>query len=603
MGVLVLTLVFSGASFKLQAQEVHVTHLYTDFNGFWSSGVDSKSRVHPNNHHNVLGFTYGGRTFSTGVDDAKLLGHAIEFTPMTFQSLPVTEIPITSGNSRFAQFGSMADGLLDSTDHTALPVDFPVKLNDVLNDGVNGLDISTGVTNMTTSNNQPVKMEYPFGSIIGLEEIGDGSPDIIISQIAQPIASQTDRIWFEDGAGNRVGHAIHIDQTDLEPLGTSRSDFFDPNTGEVTSNYINSPRDLRLSAYEASEFGLNQDNYLKARQLVYQLGGKSDVGFIAFNMRLFELLVANDDAATTYEGVSVEVDVLQNDRIPSRDENVPITIETAPKNGTASVVDSQVVYTPNPEFIGTDTFRYQICSAFLNSCHSATVRVQVGGADLRLRKELQNPYVSIGEVAEFLVEVNNQGPFDAIGTEVLERLPSGYDFISAEASTGSFESNTGGWYIGDLALGETAQLVVRARVLSQGNYTNTAEVSSKLYDENLDDNSSSATPATFPSISLSTDCSGGRYKSLLIDVEGIGPWNRQLAGGWTLHYSLNGKVKMLYIVEPQNVLEMNTSGTFQLLEIKDSFGRSIAFSANPETRIQISHCKIMVNPALPVKTM
>lgn len=596
--IFVLGLILWAPPIQVKAQEIPVSNLYTDFNGFWSS-EDYRS---PNNSHNVIGFTYGGRTFTTGVDDQKLSDRNISFIPMTFQGLPVKEIEITSGASRFAQFGSMADGSLLSTDHTKLPVNFPVRLNALLNDGINGLDISTGVTNMKALNGDKVKMEYPFSNIKGVDEINDGRPDILISQIAKPIATDKDQIWFEDDAGNIVGNIIEIDQTTLASLGTSRSDFFDPNTGVVTRDYVNSPRDIRLSAYEASEFGLTPDNYLNASQLVYQLGGKSDVGFIAFNMRLFELLVANDDAATTFEGTPVKIDVLANDRIPSRDVSVPISIEEKPKNGSAEVVDGQVVYLPEPDYIGTDTFEYQICSEFLNTCHSATVRVQVGGSDLKLEKTLKNPYVYIGQVAEFRVEVNNQGPFDALGTQVIDELPTGYEFLSVQASTGTFDSNTGSWYVGDLPAGKSAQLLLEATVLPTGNYTNTAEARSKMFDENLSDNKSSATPVAFPTITLTAQCNGGTYQSVMIDLKGIGPWNREHTQGWTVHYTINGAPRILYADEPKASLAIGTSGTFQLTRIEDSLGRRIEYAPTPETRIQVSTCKIMVNPTLPVKT-
>lgn len=362
----------------LYAQEKNITHLYTNFNGFWSSGIGTnRSTIQPNDSHEVLGFTYDGRTFSTGVDDPLLTSHNIDFTRMTYQSLPVVEIPITSGSSRFAQFGSIQDGSIEKAIGDNLPVNFPVELADLLNDGINGLDLGTGVTNMKTENGGKVEMTYPFRSIIGEDEIGDGIPDILVSQIAKPIATDIDQIWFEDANGKVVGNVIEINQTSLPPLGISRSDFFDPVKGiQENDDYINSTRDIRISAYEASELGLNEWNYLDAERLVYRLGGSSDVAFIAFNMRLFELLIANDDTGTS-RGQAINIDVLANDRIPSRDTEVPITIEEEPENGTVRVENGSVIYRPNPGYGGNDIFRYRIYSHFLNSYHSAYVRIEV----------------------------------------------------------------------------------------------------------------------------------------------------------------------------------------------------------------------------------
>lgn len=375
--LILLCLAGSGSS-TLYAQEKNITRLYTNFRGFWSSGIGSnRSTIQPNDSHEVLGFTYGGRTFSTGVDDSLLTRENVDYTRMIYQSLPVIDIPITSGASRFAQFGAIQDGSLEHAIGENLPVNFPVKLADLLNDGVNGLDLGTGVTNMKTEDGKKVEMTYPFKTIIGEDQIGDGIPDILISQIAKPIETDIDQIWFEDSRGDVVGNLIEINQTSLPPLGISRSDFFDPVTGiQERSDYINSTRDIRISAYEASEFGLNDDNYLQAERLVYRLGGSSDVAFIAFNMRLFELLIANDDKSTS-RGRPVEIDVLANDRIPSRDTAVPITIEEEPENGTVRIENGKIIYQPNLGFGGNDIFRYRIYSHFLDSYHSAYVRVEV----------------------------------------------------------------------------------------------------------------------------------------------------------------------------------------------------------------------------------
>lgn len=370
--------ILGSGSKSLYAQEKNITRLYTNFRGFWSSGIGSnKSTIQPNDSHEVLGFTYDGRIFSTGVDDALLTRQNVDFVRMVYQSLPVIEIPITSGASRFAQFGAIQDGSLDKAIGENLPVNFPVELADLLNDGVNGLDLGTGVTNMKTRDGKKVEMTYPFKSIIGEDQIADGIPDILVSQIAKPIETDIDQIWFEDNEGHVVGHVIEINQTSLPPLGVSRSDFFDPVTGiQTNKDYINSTRDIRISAYEVSEFGLNKENYLQAERLVYRLGGSSDVAFIAFNMRLFELLIANDDKSTS-RGRPVEIDVLANDRIPSRDTEVPITIEEQPQNGSVIVENGKIRYKPNPGFGGNDIFRYRIYSHFLNSYHTAYVRVEV----------------------------------------------------------------------------------------------------------------------------------------------------------------------------------------------------------------------------------
>ena len=69
--------------------------------------------------------------------------------------------------------------------------------------------------------------------------------------------------------------------------------------------------------------------------------------------------VANDDIAVTGENESVSIDVLANDTDGDGD---PLTIMSVsvPSHGTATHDGAAVIYTPEPGFIGTDTFTYTI---------------------------------------------------------------------------------------------------------------------------------------------------------------------------------------------------------------------------------------------------
>ena len=69
---------------------------------------------------------------------------------------------------------------------------------------------------------------------------------------------------------------------------------------------------------------------------------------------------AKDDAATTVLDTPVEIDVLDNDTDP---ENDPLTVVSVgePENGTAEIISGdRIRYTPDDDFIGTDTFDYTI---------------------------------------------------------------------------------------------------------------------------------------------------------------------------------------------------------------------------------------------------
>lgn len=86
--------------------------------------------------------------------------------------------------------------------------------------------------------------------------------------------------------------------------------------------------------------------------------------------------VARDDSGSTTAGTAVRVPVLGNDTDPGVG---PLTVVVArpPAHGTATCTPSGCTYTPEPGFLGTDTFTYTVSDA-LGGTASATVSITVG---------------------------------------------------------------------------------------------------------------------------------------------------------------------------------------------------------------------------------
>jgi hypothetical protein len=89
---------------------------------------------------------------------------------------------------------------------------------------------------------------------------------------------------------------------------------------------------------------------------------------------------AGNDSATTAPGVAVIIDVLANDTDPDGD-TLTITIATPPSNGSATVQNGKIVYTPDAGFIGVDSFTY-IVSDGRGGAAAATVIVTVTNEDV-----------------------------------------------------------------------------------------------------------------------------------------------------------------------------------------------------------------------------
>lgn len=107
---------------------------------------------------------------------------------------------------------------------------------------------------------------------------------------------------------------------------------------------------------------------------------------------------------------------------------------------------------------------------------SAEVVTQV--ADLSLTKTVDDERPDVGQVVTFTLNLSNAGPDPASGVSVSDRLPEGLQFVSANASNGSYNGQTGIWNVGEVDSGSSESLQINAEVLSIGIKTNTAEVAS-----------------------------------------------------------------------------------------------------------------------------
>lgn len=97
-------------------------------------------------------------------------------------------------------------------------------------------------------------------------------------------------------------------------------------------------------------------------------------------------------------------------------------------------------------------------------------------SDLSLTKTVNTTTPLVGSLVTFEIVVTNNGPQDNFGVQVTDLLPSGYTFAGFTASTGTYNSATGLWTVGNLVNGDSETLQIVARVNETGNYTNITEI-------------------------------------------------------------------------------------------------------------------------------
>jgi uncharacterized repeat protein (TIGR01451 family)/gliding motility-associated-like protein len=106
--------------------------------------------------------------------------------------------------------------------------------------------------------------------------------------------------------------------------------------------------------------------------------------------------------------------------------------------------------------------------------------VSINGSDLVITKTMDNNTPGVDENVVFTISVTNNGPRDATGVEVIDNLPDGYTFVSANPSVGSWTAPI--WTIGNITNGETVTLEITATVKASGNHSNTAVVTGNQPD-------------------------------------------------------------------------------------------------------------------------
>ena len=269
--------------------QTEVSRIYTDWkNGFWTSNSTTNVVAdQPNNENNLLAFSWNGKTYATGVNNAALTAHSVVFENSRFKALKIQSLP--SDPSSYYLQGSFLDGSL--TDRILTPVlsgsvSTPAELAARLTDGINGLALGTGIANIKGG----TSAEFKVGTNnIQLGVIGDGIPDIVVTQVAQP-NSVVDTFRFVNAAGATVGNSVNVNFNSINPVGTYRLDLFNTSNGTPASGFsANDTREIRLLALDLISFGITDATASQVDRFIVTFSGSSDCAFIAFNTNSLKL--------------------------------------------------------------------------------------------------------------------------------------------------------------------------------------------------------------------------------------------------------------------------------------------------------------------------
>ncbi len=270
--------ILSGNAVRAQSVANYVTEIVTDYGTYWRSGDGTTgnaaiSSVKPDNSHNLVAFSLNGKRYSTGVNDALLTTNELTYTAVRYQGLAVAGATTISTNTKVG-----LGQLYDKVNNGASSPPPTSGYERYLSDGIQGLDLGTGVANLPAGT-----LSFAVNSV-AQTAIADGVPDVLVTQFASP-DNVGDKYQFLDATGKAVGNAITVVFTNVPIVGSWIADFYEASKSPMTleSAFINTSRDLRLWAADFSSFGITASDYTRIKSFQITLSGNSDQAFVAYN--------------------------------------------------------------------------------------------------------------------------------------------------------------------------------------------------------------------------------------------------------------------------------------------------------------------------------
>jgi len=104
--------------------------------------------------------------------------------------------------------------------------------------------------------------------------------------------------------------------------------------------------------------------------------------------------------------------------------------------------------------------------------------------DLEILKVVDNENATIGEQVVFTITVNNLSDKRVLGIKIGELLETGFQYLSHNASIGSYNVEMGEWDIFEMQPLQSATLEIDVEILAGGIYSNTAELLESFPNDN-----------------------------------------------------------------------------------------------------------------------
>ena len=137
-------------------------------------------------------------------------------------------------------------------------------------------------------------------------------------------------------------------------------------------------------------------------------------------------------------------------------------------------------------------------------------------ADLQITKLVNQSVVNYTNLVKWTLVVRNNGPNEATRVVVMDKLPEGLTFVSAQGD-GTY-STAGTWHIGNIASGQSKELTIITRCDKVGESTNVAIVKGDQYDYNSTNDKGEKTIVVPPAADLAITKTVSKAEYFVDDV-------------------------------------------------------------------------------------
>jgi len=143
--------------------------------------------------------------------------------------------------------------------------------------------------------------------------------------------------------------------------------------------------------------------------------------------------------------------------------------------------DGQTLYATSPSAlyrvdIAAHTASYTKIIDFTLNANEKVNGATSQWSDLSLSHTADNLTPDLNSTMTLTTTVQNDGPYDADSIVVKLSLPVEYEYVQNQADTGTYDPNTGEWYIGHLPESDSASLDITIKVLQVGTMESRAEI-------------------------------------------------------------------------------------------------------------------------------